>query len=102
MKSFNSGETFIWSRVPCILKVFVKKEKTGLLKWVMANSKFEQTEIFDFHKNAGKGDAWNDFVMDRNGLVKTVSITSIEKSDLGIEMIYEDLLTEKGALSTLS
>lgn len=39
-----------------------------------------------------KGDAWNDFVMNRNGQVQTVSVTSLEVDNNQFGKIYhEDL-----------
>ena len=98
----DSKSAHIWSSSTLYPEAVRKERKSWFLEWVNIHKTFLQKEIIAFHKNGGKGDAWNDFVMDRNGTVKTVSITSIEKSDLGIEMIYEDLPKEKSALSTLS
>jgi hypothetical protein len=45
--------------------------------------------ILDFHKHAGIGDVTVDTMMDR-GIVKTISITQIEKKEEEVLMQYED------------
>jgi len=37
--------------------------------------------VFDFHQNGGNGDPENDMVMNRSGLVRTVSITQVVDSN---------------------
>jgi len=46
--------------------------------WLNAHNDFRQDDIIDFHRYGGHGDAKNDFVMNRNDEVKTLSITSAE------------------------
>jgi len=102
LKALNSKQTFIWSSSTLYPQAVRDERKSWFEKWLTNREHFQRKEIIQFHKTGGKGDAWNDFVMDRDGNVKTVSITSIEKSSMGFEMIYENLLKEKGAISTLS
>ncbi len=52
-------------------------------------------DILHFHRHAGEGDPWNDIVMDRNGVVKTVSITNIVRKTATLEVLYHDLLQEQ-------
>ncbi len=101
-KSLNNDTPYIWSSSTLYPDPVRLERKTWFDKWLKERNDFKQEEIIDFHLNGGKGDAWNDFVMDRNGEVKTVSLTSIEKSRDRIEMTHLDLLKEKGAVGTLS
>jgi len=50
--------------------------------------------LLQFHKTAGEGDPRYYLVMDR-GIVKTKSITAIEKDELMLKMRYEDLQTSR-------
>ena len=49
--------------------------------------------VLDFHRNAGNGDIENDVVMNRENLVRTVSMTSIVKGAQMLSMRYDDLMT---------
>lgn len=101
-KSLDSSNTFIWSSSTLYPEAVRAERKSWFSIWTKEQDSFKQSSIMLFHKSGGKGDAWNDFVMDRNGLVKTVSITSIEKKSSDFNLIYEDLLKEKGAIDTPS
>ena len=98
----NPSETFIWSSSTLYPQRVRDERKRWFNIWVNQQNDFLQPEIISFHKSGGKGDAWNDFIMNRNEVVKTVSITSVEKDPAGYHMIHEDLLREKGALSASS
>lgn len=95
-KSLDSKQTYIWSSSTLYPDPVRAERKSWFEKWALEQGTFEQPTIMEFHRSGGKGDAWNDFVMNRNGVVQTVSITSIENSSAGFNMIYEDLLKEKG------
>lgn len=55
--------------------------------------------ILDFHQNAGIGDVNVDTMMDR-GVVKTISITQVEKSEEIVTMKYQDF--NSGLKNTIS
>ncbi len=61
--------------------------------WFNAFSKentFEANDMYSFHTTAGEGDKNVDVLLDR-GLLKTVSVTQIEKTDDNCAMTYYDL-----------
>ncbi len=97
-KSLDTQKPFIWSSSTLYPESVRAERKSWFEKWVLQQDSFDQQRIMEFHKSGGKGDAWNDFVMNRNGVVQTVSITSIERSDDGFRMIYNDLLKEKDVI----
>ncbi|MBO3699282.1 NRDE family protein [Roseivirga sp. E12] len=101
-KSLDADQTFIWSSSTLYPEPVRAERKSWFEQWTLNQQVFDQPTIMEFHKSGGKGDAWNDFVMNRNGVVQTVSITSIEKQDTGFNMIYEDLLKEKGVIDASS
>jgi len=73
--------------------------------WLHGREDFSLAAIQQFHRNGGKGDTWNGFIMNRNGQVQTVSITNVVKKKEGIEMIYDDLLrgeVKQGAIALKS
>lgn len=94
----DSKNTFIWSSSTLYPEPVRAERRSWFEKWVENQGDYTQSAIMEFHHSGGKGDAWNDFVMNRDGIVQTVSITSIEKDDSQFHMIYKDLLKEKGVI----
>ncbi|OEK05776.1 NRDE family protein [Roseivirga misakiensis] len=94
-KSLDQNQNHIWSSSTLYPEPVRAERSSWFSLWVEERKDFLQDEIMLFHKSGGKGDAWNDFVMNRDEVVKTVSITSIEKTDNDFNLIYEDLIKEK-------
>ena len=92
VRSLDVTQPQIWSSSTLYPEAVRAERKHWFKLWLEAHDKFQQNEIIDFHKTGGKGDEWNDFVMNREGKVQTVSVTSIEK-DTDYTMVYEDLLS---------
>ncbi|MPQ47902.1 hypothetical protein GCQ56_12895 [Marinifilum sp. N1E240] len=63
-------------------------------KW-KCNKDFSVESILNFHKTAGKGDEINGLVMNRNNIVKTLSVTQVRKLDEEVLMYYEDFHDKK-------
>ncbi len=67
-------------------------------KWFSAFLDQNQTEsfedMFNFHTEAGEGNPNVDILLDR-GLLKTVSITQVRKTEEDCKMRYHDLLREE-------
>jgi uncharacterized protein with NRDE domain len=83
----------IWSSSTLYTPEVKEKRKAWFENWLQQQQGVYQREaILDFHRNAGDGDPWNDVVMNRNELVKTVSITSIKKGLSTMSMQYIDLV----------
>ena len=59
-----------------------------------------QKAVLDFHQNYGFGDKNLDLQIDR-GLLKTVSVTSVEKKSHNLNLEYADLLQNKNYKSIL-
>jgi uncharacterized protein with NRDE domain len=85
---------YIWSSATLYDKTTIQKREQWFADW-LAQQQFDLDSIMDFHQNAGEGDPFNDVVMNRNGLVQTVSITNIIKSDDQIQLKYLDLLRKQ-------
>lgn len=67
----------IWSSVTLYDEAVIKKRRNWFDVWIEQNSKPTQKEILHFHQFGGDGDCQNDFRMNREGKVFTVSVTSI-------------------------
>jgi len=93
IRELDAGKPHIWSS-PTLYDAEVQaKREQWFASWLEQQpGTFTREDILHFHRTAGEGDSWNDVVMNRNGLVQTVSITSIEKNKLSFDMQYHDLL----------
>jgi len=83
--SLNQNGQYIWSSSTLYNYAIQKERALWFTTWLKKNPNPGWESIWDFHENGGKKDAWNGFVMNRNGKVQTVSITSME--------CIEDILT---------
>jgi hypothetical protein len=92
VRPLDVSQPQIWSSSTLYPEVVRSERKHWFKLWLETHDKFQQNEIIEFHKTGGKGDQWNDFVMNREGKVQTVSVTSIEKGD-DFQLIYKDLLS---------
>ncbi len=96
-KEMNPNTCHIWSSVKLYSPEAQIKRKKWFDEWLEVRTDFSPEAVIDLHRNGGKGDLWNGFVMNRFDLVKTVSITSIVRTESGLEMIYHDLIGKKTA-----
>jgi hypothetical protein len=81
----------IWSSVTLYDDLTIQKRRRWFNDWMEVNKNPSPDDILHFHQFTGDGDAHNDLMMNRNGKVCTVSITSIEINGRGLTMSYLDL-----------
>ncbi len=91
----NPNEHFIWSSATLYDQEAQSKRQLWFDNWLSTVTDINSKSIWDFHLNAGDGDPHNDVVMNREGLVQTVSITGIEQTKQGLKMVYQDLLYDQ-------
>lgn len=82
----------IWASATLYTPEYIAKRNGWFKDWLQLHPVFEPQAIMDFHHTGGEGNKYNDIVMNREGLVRTVSITCVVHSANGFEMVYEDLL----------
>lgn len=85
--------THIWSSATLYPADVRYRREQWFSTWLEGVDEFTPNVMLDFHLHAGDGDAWNDVVMNRSDIVRTVSITSIEKTESNFNFRYYDLLT---------
>lgn len=90
----------IWSSSTMYPQKIKNLRRTWFEDYLQKHTDPTRSNILDFHNNAGTGDLKNDLVMDR-GIVKTVSITSIEKQQKELDMVYYDLINGGMSKATL-
>ncbi|MBV6654577.1 MAG: NRDE family protein [Mameliella sp.] len=94
----------IWSSPTLYNAEMQRKRETWFSDWLNNQQSFKRKEILEWHRTAGEGDPENDVVMNRNNIVRTVSITSIEEIEGQLDLVYHDLLRQqtKKALQPIS
>lgn len=94
-RRLDRGEQHIWSSATLYPEEIRQKRRRWFADWLKGRQDFSRESVLDFHFHAGDGDPWNDVIMDRNGVVQTVSITSIVRTGDSIEMYYHDLINDQ-------
>ncbi len=85
----------IWSSVTLYEPQVIEARKEWFAKWLQKNPSALRNEITHFHRFAGDGDPATNVLMNRNNIVRTVSITSVFKSRSETIMQYIDLLNDQ-------
>ncbi len=85
-------EPHIWSSCTLYPPGVQNKRAQWFDIWQKKHEEYSRQDILAFHQNAGNGDVWNGLVMNRENVVRTVSITSVVKNASGMQMRFLDLL----------
>lgn len=86
-------QPYIWSS-STLYPVDIRAERRAWFEaWLTKQKEYTVAGIRELHKKGGKGDIRNDFFMNRDGIVQTVSITSVIKDIEVATLIYEDMNT---------
>jgi hypothetical protein len=80
----------IWSSVTLYDEAVIAKREAWFAAWLNRNAAPSQEDIMRFHQFTGDGDSHNDLFMNRDGLVSTVSITSLESTNAFASLQYLD------------
>ena len=81
----------IWSSATLYDAEVVIKRRNWFQQWLEEHPHPSQEEILDFHQFTGDGDEHNDLVMNRDGKVFTVSVTSALIGEDKIVLEYVDV-----------
>jgi hypothetical protein len=95
LRTLDPQNRHIWSSVNLYDRVVQQKREHWFAEWISGRNDFSPGAILDFHHRGGSGDPWNDLIMNRHNLVRTVSISSIVKRPNHLYFRYEDLLREQ-------
>jgi len=85
----------IWSSVTLYDQEVIIKRRNWFTEWLEQHPHPNQNEILHFHQFTGEGDAHNDLMMNRDGKVFTVSVTSAAISKEKAIICYVDLQSAK-------
>lgn len=101
VETLDPSSPYLWSSAT-LYPPPVRKWREGLFKnWLAGRTSFSQEDILDFHRSGGAGDTVNGLLMNRNNLVKTLSITSIQASKKSISLLYLDLERDQSSKTNL-
>jgi len=87
----NKQMPHIWSSATLYDKAATAKRKGWFSEWYSSDVPKNASSILAFHRTGGKGDLTNGLVINREGRMKTMSITNLHVSGNKTEMIYQDL-----------
>ena len=91
----DRNKPYIWSSATLYTPEVKAKREAWFNTWLQQqNGVYQRADVLDFHRNAGDGDPLNDVIMNRGEIVKTVSITSIQKGSANLNMQYFDLVSK--------
>lgn len=98
----ESSQPHIWSSATLYNEETRRQRSLWFDTWLNNNKEFTVENILHFHHFGGTGDIHNDLVMDRDGRVQTVSITSIEYQTETPTLYYEDIVNQQLYTTQLS
>ncbi|TAH41081.1 MAG: hypothetical protein EYC69_08880 [Bacteroidetes bacterium] len=93
-KELNPDENYIWSSVSLYDLDTIVKRENHFNAFISNQSELNEKSIIDFH-HSDQSDSENGFIMNRNNLLKTFSITQTVHDASTIKMNHYDLLKEE-------
>lgn len=94
-KQLDDQIPHMWSSVTLYDEEVISKRNEWFGNWVNLNDEPTQSDILHFHQFTGDGDSQNDLLMNRNGQVFTVSVTSVAINGYNANMKYLDLKNDR-------
>lgn len=76
--AMDNRSPHIWSSATLYNEQVIAKRKQWFNNWLLKNPEPVQEDILHFHQFTGDGDSHNDLLMNRDGKVYTVSVTSVD------------------------
>ncbi|MEX2592160.1 MAG: NRDE family protein [Anditalea sp.] len=92
LKKLPAGRPHIWASVTLYTPQVIRSRKRWFKKWLDTSTYPDAKEILHFHKYYGEADRENGLVIERSSGLKTISITSLKRTDISTTMIHEDLI----------
>jgi hypothetical protein len=84
----------LWSSATLYPVPIREKRERWFTDWLGGQAAFSQEALVGFHRVAGDGDPHHDLLMQRPDGLRTVSITSVERSAAAHRIVYHDLQTQ--------
>jgi hypothetical protein len=100
-RQLNATLPHIWSSVTLYTPETISERENWFRQWQQQTRNFTTENIFRFHRFGGKGDIENDFVINRQDTLYTVSITSLHIKSGEATMNYFDIKYNKAYAGTI-
>ncbi len=94
-QKLNGQEAHIWSSATLYTQEAQQKRTQWFADWRRQHPVPNRAAIRSFHANAGDGDPFNDVVMNRANIVRTVSTTLITHRPGSWSVNYHELLSDQ-------
>lgn len=92
--SLAIDKAHLWASSTLYNDELIQKRREWFNLWLRNTKNYNVEDIMAWHRHTGDGDSENDLVMNRNGMVETISISSILNSMDMKSMTHLDLLNE--------
>jgi len=92
----------LWSSSTLYPPAQQSKRRRWFFDWAMLTNSPTRKDLLAFHQTGGNGDPENDLVMNRGNVVRTTSITSIEKSPKAFQLHFSKVMSEETDQHSLS
>jgi len=90
-KLLDRKSPHIWSSATLYDDEVIARRRNWFTGWLHKHPAPQQGDILDFHQFTGDGDAHNDLLMNRDGKVFTVSVTSVQIEPSRASLQYLDI-----------
>jgi hypothetical protein len=101
IKLLDNEKAYIWSSVTLYDKMARAKRESWFNDFRNLNTPKSTSGILHFHRHGGEGDLKDGLVINREGQMKTMSITNINVTSSNVTMTYEDLKENKQYINEL-
>jgi uncharacterized protein with NRDE domain len=89
----NSNEKHIWSSSTLYTNEEKERRINWFTDWQKKHIEYAQNDIVEFHEFRSNDNTQEGFIINRNGTLLTVSLTSVQKnSNNSIQFIYKDFV----------
>lgn len=95
MAAIETGMAHIWSSATLYDMMAAAKRRNWFEQWRQTGIQTTVRTILDFHRYGGNGDPMDSLVIDRDGKMKTMSITNVHVRPKQIKMTYHDLMDDR-------
>lgn len=91
----STSENHVWSSSTLYPKEIREIRSNWFYDFITSKSEISETEMFNFHRHTENKNLKNGLVINRNGEMKTLSITQSVTEKNKVAILHYDLITEK-------
>ncbi len=95
VKTIDGAQPQIWSSATLYDPEVIAARKEWFADFLTMNIEPGLQDMLSFHHFGGSGDSGTDILMNRNNILRTISITAVKVCETGTYMLYEDIVTDK-------